>query len=67
MPTEIQGIRFYSVVETAQELRVTPQTIRTYIKLGRLKGERIGRPLLITEQNLKEFLTGSVKEKASTL
>lgn len=56
MATVIEGIKFYTIAETAQALRVTPQTIRAYIKQGRLKGQRIGRPILITENNLKEFL-----------
>jgi excisionase family DNA binding protein len=56
MATEIEGIKFYTIPETAQALRVTPQTIRAWIKQGKLKGQRIGRPILITENNLKEFL-----------
>lgn len=56
MATIIEGIKFYTIPETAQALRVTPQTIRAWIKQGRLKGQRIGRPILITENNLKEFL-----------
>ena len=56
MPTLIEGIKFYTIPETAQALQVTPQTVRAYIKRGRLKSQMIGRPLLITERNLKEFL-----------
>jgi len=56
MPTVIEGIKFYTIPETAQALKVTPQTIRAWIKQGKLKGQRIGRPILITENNLKEFL-----------
>ena len=56
MATIIEGIKFYTIPETAQALRVTPQTIRAWIKQGKLKGQRIGRPILITENNLKEFL-----------
>lgn len=56
MATVIEGIKFYTIPETAQALRVTPQTVRAYIKQGKLKGQRIGRPILITENNLKEFL-----------
>ena len=57
MATEIEGIRFYTIPETAKALQVTPQTIRAYIKQGRIKSQRIGRPILITENNLKDFLT----------
>ena len=56
MATIIEGIKFYTIPEAAQALRVTPQTVRAYIKQGKLKGQRIGRPILITENNLKEFL-----------
>jgi len=56
MATEIEGIKFYTIQETAKALQVTPQTVRAYIKRGRLQSQRIGRPLLITERNLKEFL-----------
>lgn len=56
MATVIEGIKFYTIPETAQALRVTPQTIRAWIKQGKLKGQRIGRPILITENNLREFL-----------
>jgi excisionase family DNA binding protein len=56
MATEIEGITFYTIPETASALKVTPQTVRSWIKKGRIKSQRIGRPILITENNLKEFL-----------
>lgn len=56
MATEIEGITFYTIAEVAEATNVTSQTVRAWIKLGRLKGKRIGRPILITENNLKEFL-----------
>ena len=56
MPTIIEGIKFYTIPDTAKALRVTPQTIRAWIKQGKIKSQRIGRPILITENNLKEFL-----------
>ena len=59
MPTVIQGIKFYTIPETAEALKVTPQTIRAYIKQGKIKSQRIGRPILITEKNLMEFLKPS--------
>ena len=56
MATVIEGIKFYTIPEVAKALNVTPQTVRAYIKQGKLKSQRIGRPILITENNLKEFL-----------
>ena len=57
MPTEIEGVKFYTILETAKKLDLTGQTIRTYIKQGRLKSYKIGGPILITENSLKEFMT----------
>jgi excisionase family DNA binding protein len=59
MSTTIEGIKFYTIPETAEALKVTPQTIRTWIKQGKIKSQRIGRPILITERNLREFLLSS--------
>ncbi len=56
MPTTIENIKFYTVTETAGLLNITPQTVRAYIKQGKLRGKRIGRPILITETALREFI-----------
>jgi excisionase family DNA binding protein len=56
MSTEIEGIKFYTIAELSALLKVTPQTIRTYIKQGKLKGQRVGRPTLVTERSLHNFL-----------
>jgi excisionase family DNA binding protein len=63
MPTTIESIKFYTVTETAGLLNITPQTVRAYIKQGRLKGKRIGRPILITETALREFVGGETNTK----
>lgn len=55
----IQNTKFFTVLEIAKELNITPITVRTYIKQGRLKGQRVGRPYLISEDSLREFLSGS--------
>lgn len=59
MPTQIENIKFYTVQEIASILQVTPQTVRAYIKQAKIRAQRIGRPLLITEGSLKEFLEGN--------
>ena len=59
MATIIEGIKFFTTIEAAQTLQVTPQTVRAYIKQGRIKSQRIGKPILITENNLMEFLQAS--------
>jgi excisionase family DNA binding protein len=64
MPTEIRGETYYTVTELAEVLSITPQTVRKYIKEGRIDSQRIGRPLLIKERAIKEFL-GETVQKAS--
>jgi len=56
MSTVIEGIKFFTIPDTAKALHVTPQTVRTWIKQGKIKSQRIGRPILITENNLRDFL-----------
>lgn len=63
---EIEGIKLFTVTETAETLGITPQTVRAYIKQGRLKGQRIGRPILITENSIKQFLNGGVEPQQSS-
>ena len=61
--TEIQGITFYTVQEVALMLSITPQTVRSYIKEGKLQGKRIGRPILITRESLSAFLEPSFSDR----
>lgn len=56
MGTIIQGIKFYTVAEVSEIIGVTNQTTRKYVKEGRLKGKRVGRPILIAEEDLNAFL-----------
>ena len=63
---EIEGVKLFTVTETAETLGITPQTVRAYIKQGRLKGQRIGRPILITENSIKQFLNGGVEPQQSS-
>ena len=48
----------YNVQEAAQLLKVTPVTVRNYIKQGKIKAQKVGRALHITEGNLQDFLKG---------
>jgi len=52
----IENMKFYTVQEIAKALNVTPQTVRAWIKQGKLKSQRIGRPVLVKESSLMEFL-----------
>jgi len=52
MPTKIEGVKLYNIIETAVELDRTPQTIRNYIKQGKINPQRIGRNLVFTKSEI---------------
>lgn len=51
----------YDVKETAELLHVSPQTVKKYIREGKLRAQRVGLPYYVTEETLKEFLNNEVK------
>lgn len=52
----LAGYRMYSTAELAELLQITTISVRSYIKRGKLKGQRIGRSYLVSEEALKNFL-----------
>lgn len=52
MPTQIKTMKLYNVVETAKELNVTPQTIRTHIREGKITPIRVGKSIIITDKEI---------------
>jgi excisionase family DNA binding protein len=63
MPQIIEGVTFYNIREIATKLQVTPQTIRKMIKQGKLPAQRYGRPMVISDQQFKDFLITSIKAR----
>jgi excisionase family DNA binding protein len=59
MPTEIEGMTLYTVIELSKKFDVSPLTIRNYIKKGDLKGRKFGRKWLVPESALKEYFNNS--------
>ncbi len=56
MPAEIMGMTFYNLREVAEELGVSYLTAKTYHSKGRINGQRIGRSILVSENELKRFV-----------
>jgi hypothetical protein len=46
------------IIMTALKSPVTRNRNMAYIKKGKLIGQRVGRPVLITEESIKNFLKG---------
>lgn len=57
--------KFYTIAELEEILKLSDVTIRRYIRLGKLKTQKLGRQHRITESSLKAFLDaqGNPKEK----
>jgi len=55
---QVGNERAYNVQEAAQLLKVSAVTIRSYIKQGKLKAQKVGRAFYITEATIEDFLRG---------
>jgi excisionase family DNA binding protein len=53
---EIEGVKFYTVLEVARKLHITPQSVRQYIKENRIKATKVGGAFLISSKELMRFL-----------
>lgn len=59
MPTVVLGMKLYSCAEVSELLQVSLQSVSKYISKKQLKAQRVGGRYLISEENLKEFLSGT--------
>jgi len=50
------NIKLYTVKEVSDILKITPRTLKTYIKEHKVSAKKIGGKWYISEKNLKEFL-----------
>jgi len=58
MGVVMETIKMYTLKDLALQLKVTERTMHTYIKNGKLKGQKIGGRWQISESNLHKFLNG---------
>ncbi len=49
-------MKVYDLDDLVKLLKMNIQTLRIYIKEGKLKASKVGRKYIVTEENLKEFL-----------
>lgn len=49
-------MKIYDLNEVCEILKMNIQTIRIYIKEGKLKASKVGRKYVITEEDFKGFL-----------
>ena len=59
----METVKVYTLDEVAEILHTTRRTLYTYLKEGKLKAVKIGRKWIITEENLKEFISKGTREE----
>jgi predicted site-specific integrase-resolvase len=60
-PLKIEGLTLYTLDELAQKFKVTTVTLRSYIKKGKLRGQKIGDRWFVSGASLRDFLEGRVE------
>ena len=55
-PIEFEGIKCYTVKDTANIMRLSEITIRNYLKQGKLEGKKIGRAYYIQDKSIMKLL-----------
>jgi excisionase family DNA binding protein len=58
MPIKIGKRQFYNVETLAKMLFIPVETVRLYIRRGRIGALKIGKRYLVSEENLQKFLDG---------
>ena len=53
---QLGDITFYDVQEIAKAFDMTPQSIRKFLKEGRIQAVKFGGKWVITEEAMKNFL-----------
>ena len=55
--------KLYTVEQVAEQLQVDPESVRIWLRSGKLKGVKVGRLWRIREDDLEEFLRGGEMKK----
>lgn len=55
MPITFTNLVLYDLKELSKKLNVHIVTLRTYLKEGRLRGQKIGTRWYVSEDSLREF------------
>ncbi|MFH1147455.1 MAG: helix-turn-helix domain-containing protein [Pseudomonadota bacterium] len=58
MPVQLGDMKLYSILELSEILKTSKVTLRTYMKTGKLRGQKVGAKWYATEESLKEFFAG---------
>ncbi len=60
---QIGDIKFYDVQEIAKAFDMTPQSIRKFLREGRIKARKFGTRWYVTEEAIRDYLMGVDNDK----
>jgi len=55
MPLIIGDIKLYSIKELSELTGTSGETLRKYLKTGRIKGQKLGKTWYATEEALRDY------------
>jgi excisionase family DNA binding protein len=58
-------VRLMTLMEVADTLRLSPHTVRAFVRKGRLHPVRICRRLLFTHRDVEQLLVGGIQPSRS--
>lgn len=61
MSIKLGKLTAYDVKELSTLFSLDPQSVRSYIRAGKLKGTKVGVKWYVTEENIRAFLSGGSK------
>jgi excisionase family DNA binding protein len=56
MPIEFCNNKLYSIEELSEILNISPNTLRIYLRTGKLNGQKVGSKWYVVEKNVMKFL-----------
>ena len=55
MPIEVGNLKLFTIKELESLLDVSQNTVRSYLRTGKLKGRKLGVKWFVTEESLTEY------------
>jgi len=52
---EIGDLKLFDVQDLAKKLDLNIQTVRRFLKEGRIKGKKVGKKWFVTEEHLRKY------------
>lgn len=59
----MNNMKMFTLQELAEDMGVNVETVRRYIRAGKLKGVKVGTRNLVSEESYTRFLNGEKSEK----